>query len=334
MKFNASERLWWQKKPSLLSYGLRPLSWPFSIASLWRKIYLRQWQKPFKAPVVIIGNISVGGNGKTPFIIALVIALKAHGFKPGVVSRGYGTKIKAVKIVTADANCEAVGDEPLLIAKKTKAPVVVCPNRNQAIETLLDNFDCDIVLSDDGLQHYKMHRDVEIALIDSHNQLGNGFLLPAGPLREPVHRLKNVDFVLSDKSFSLSNQQKVDRAFSIRLNNIYGLADKKSIALERLKSYSLTAITGIAKPWRFFKLLADLDLEFESRVYPDHHAFSAKDLMVSEGFILMTEKDALKCEKFSKNIIVFAIEYILEPAFMQDFIHVLQTDKVTTYVNH
>ena len=150
-------------------------------------------------PVIIVGNLSVGGNGKTPVVVWLVEELKKRGLRVGVISRGYGGKSKTYPLfVTENTRPIEGGDEPVLIAKRTNAPVVISPNRQQAIELLLSQAECDIIVSDDGLQHYKLQRDLEIVVMDAERALGNGFVLPAGPLRELPSRLKSVDFVITN----------------------------------------------------------------------------------------------------------------------------------------
>ena len=185
---------------NLLAWLLLPLSWLFRVVSV-----IRHWcyansffsVVTLPVPVIVIGNIAVGGTGKTPLLIALCDLLKARGYTPGVISRGYGSQLKGEMLVTEDSDPVAVGDEPVLIARRTFCPVAVGKNRVAAAQLLLSHAECDIILSDDGLQHYRLQRDIEIAVIDAQRMHGNGFYLPAGPLREPVSRLESVDFVVT-----------------------------------------------------------------------------------------------------------------------------------------
>ncbi|MBT5003575.1 MAG: tetraacyldisaccharide 4'-kinase, partial [Porticoccaceae bacterium] len=182
---------------------LAPLSWLFSLISAVRRLILqRLYQgRPFSVPVAVVGNISVGGSGKTPLIIALVKALNKLGYTAGVISRGYGGAASAYPLrVTTGTPVDQSGDEPLLIAQSCGCPVVVDPDRVRAVEFLLHETSCDIVLSDDGLQHYRLHRDIEIAVVDATRGLGNGRMLPSGALRESPSRLSQVDFVVLNGS--------------------------------------------------------------------------------------------------------------------------------------
>ena len=193
----------WQQDSPWLKL-LLPLSWLFVAIASARRRYLqsRHQGQAFKAPVIIVGNISVGGSGKTPLILALVSALKQRGFKPGVVSRGYGGKAVSYPLgVNAQTAVAESGDEPLLIAQLAECPVVVDADRNAAVAYLLSHNDCDLVLSDDGLQHYRLHRDIEIVVIDGQRGFGNGRCLPAGPLRESQERLGQADFVVVNRNY-------------------------------------------------------------------------------------------------------------------------------------
>jgi len=193
----ALERAWY--KPCSWALALLPLSYLFRGVAAGRKAYLqsRYQAKPFAVPVVVVGNIAVGGTGKTPLIIRLVHSLQAEGIRPGIVSRGYGGQpSKLPRKVAADSSAQEFGDEPVLIAREANCPVVVDSDRVAAVQYLIDEFDVDVVLSDDGLQHYRMHRDLEIAVLDARRGLGNGQCLPAGPLREAPGRLDDVDFIV------------------------------------------------------------------------------------------------------------------------------------------
>lgn len=316
----ALERCWWQKHKSLLAVLLLPLSWLFKLIIIVRRFVLSKQQRPFMIPVVVIGNLSVGGNGKTPMIISLANELQKIGLKVGIVSRGYGAKAKSFPLlVSTDSLVETVGDEPLLIVKKTACPLVISPNRVEAILHLQGAYSLDVVLCDDGLQHYRMHRDLELLLIGSPLGLGNECLLPAGPLREPKSRLQQVDFVLSNQ-----RTYHAIKAYSIKLDKFYFLKDELELSIEQLKDKELTVVTAIAKPERFFLFLHNLGLSFSKRAFPDHYFFTKEDLSIKQGLILMSEKDAIKCQAFAENIVVVSINFVLEPAFWQDFINKLK----------
>ena len=256
-------------------------------------------------PLIVVGNISVGGTGKTPLVIYLVQQLQAAGLKPGVISRGYGGKQQTATSVCANSNPSLVGDEPVLIAQRTACPVFVGNNKVQLGQALLQaNPQCNVIISDDGLQHYALQRDVEIATVDATRPFGNFRLLPAGPLREKLARLKQVDAVL------LSGRQSAEltgiglsRCFTMTLHGDLFYSLDRSQAPRSAKEFqdkNTVAIAGIGKPQRYFDQLTALGLQFEPRAYPDHHAFSAADFARLAGkTILMTEKDAVKCAAFS-----------------------------------
>lgn len=277
---------------------LLPLSWLYCVvSSLRRKLYLSGVLKSIKAdvPVVVIGNIVVGGSGKTPLLIALCEYVKQKGFKPGVVSRGYGGSYTGVKQLSDDDTAALVGDEPLMIYRRTGVPVVVSANRASAVQTLLADNDCDIVFSDDGMQHYRMSRDMEIAVVDADRRFGNGLCLPAGPLRERDTRLDEVDLVVynggSDTLASYSLQ-------AVNFNKL-GTDNERSLSAFKAgleASKPLHAVAGIGNPSRFFKQLRSLDFDIIEHGYADHHHYQQQDF---EGWaqdcIVMTEKDAVKC---------------------------------------
>lgn len=246
-------------------------------------------------PVVVVGNITVGGTGKTPVVIALVEALQERGVKPGVVSRGYGAASgdfpRAVGVSSTALDC---GDEPLLIYQRTGAPCVVGPDRGKAVQELLRQHSVDIVISDDGLQHYALGRDMELALLDEQRRVGNGFCLPAGPLREPASRLQSVDFVL------YRNGVEHETAVNYEANAWVNLVSGEQRALESFAGQQVNAIAGIGQPQQFFATVRDLGIETHEQVFPDHHLYTATDFStLPVGSILMTEKDAVKCRSLA-----------------------------------
>ena len=280
--------------------GQPPALWMICLSLLYRvllaskgwayRIGLRRIQR-FEVPIVVVGNITVGGVGKTPLVIALVDILRDAGYRPGVISRGYGSSAGAgPRPVTADSRPETVGDEPLLIHQRTDAPVMVGSNRVAAIRRLLADCSVDIIISDDGLQHQKMGRDLEIVVIDGDRRLGNGRLLPAGPLREPSARLRRVAFIL------VNGGDKSEMAMHLIGETLVNLQDGARCALDEFAGQSVHAIAAIGHPERFFCQLERAGIVIERHYHPDHHAFTQADLApLHDKPIIMTEKDAIKC---------------------------------------
>lgn len=305
---------WLQKQwkgYSIWHFVLLPLSFIFFSLSITRKWLFRLGvfrSHKLPVPVIVIGNISVGGTGKTPLVIWLVEQLRQKGFKPGVISRGYGRAANDLTEVFAHSPPSLVGDEPLLIAKRTKSPVFVSANRVDAGHALLKGHpEVDVIVSDDGLQHYRMQRDMEIAAIDAERGFGNNFLLPAGPLREPQYRLNSVDAIVmtnGDKQH-LTQAQFVVPVFNMDFNGDVFVSlfdDKTQHQSNHFNNKQLVAIAGIANPKRFFDALTKMGLVFEQKSFADHYAFTPQDFLPFVGkTILMTEKDAVKCAQFAKN---------------------------------
>ncbi len=269
-------------------------------------VKLRRWmyKKGFKpvaklpVPVIIVGNITLGGTGKTPLVIYLVQQLKQAGFKPGVVSRGYGGQADTwPQAVTASSDAQQIGDEPLLIARHADCPVAVGPHRADAARLLLDNTDCDVIISDDGLQHYALHRDIEIVVIDGIRRFGNNFCLPSGPLREPQERVREVDFVVCNGGEPEENELSMQLEGKYALN----LKTQERKPLFEFKGMTCHVLAGIGHPQRFFDLLNQAGLEScQMHPFPDHYAYTEKDLQFKGAqAVLMTEKDAVKCQAFA-----------------------------------
>jgi tetraacyldisaccharide 4'-kinase len=287
----------WRHK-TVITYLLLMPSWLFGYFSRLRRWYLtRKYQsnKPLlSTKIVVIGNISVGGNGKTPFLIALAKALMARGKRVGVVSRGFGSTVSQYPaLCDADSDALVYGDEPVMIAKQTGCLVMIDPNRNRAIQALLAHSQLDLILSDDGLQHYAMARDFEIAVVGSLDALGNQCLLPAGPLREPISRLTEVDLVVGDPAFAL-----VQYPLEVKVIGFYELNTDEPVSLQHIQQQNkpIVAVSGIALPERFHRLLTTLNIIATPYEFSDHHQFKAEDfIQFSQQVILMTEKDAIKC---------------------------------------
>ncbi len=258
-------------------------------------IGLKRTQR-LSVPVIVVGNITAGGGGKTPMVIWLAQHLQAKGYKPGIISRGYGGKRKVEPMfVTANANPLASGDEPLLMAKKTQLPVMVGKDRVKAGKFLIRNYSVNVIIADDGLQHLALGRDAEIVMLDAKWRTGNHQMMPAGPLREPLERLNSVDLVVF-KGF-MQDQHHYDFGIdSIHQLNHPGVA--KSVADFRNKK--VVAMAGIANPDSFFSLLAAAGMAIVKQPLPDHHVISEADFEpFQDTFVLITEKDAVKCEQMN-----------------------------------
>ena len=288
----------WQKK-NFLAYLIWPLSLIYcAFIFLRRKLF--QWHllktNYFSAPVIVVGNITVGGTGKTPVVIALARFLKEKGWRPGIVSRGYGGKIKHFPYqVHQNSNAREVGDEPLLIVRHTDCPTVIDPNRSRGVRALLKRAHCNLVISDDGLQHSSLGRNIEIIVVDGERRFGNNFCSPAGPLREPTSRLNSVDFVISKE-----NPLRHEFKLSLIPDHFYQLIQPKiKKTLDYFHGKTLHAVAGIGNPDQFFNSLRKLNLKIIEHPFPDHYLFKPHDFSYgSDAIIIMTEKDAVKCVGF------------------------------------
>jgi tetraacyldisaccharide 4'-kinase len=334
----------WFEKRTLMAYVLLPLSFVFSGIIAWRKRRLLSWlaQNPLtRPPIVIIGNIRVGGVGKTPLLIYLVQRLQAENLSVGVISRGYGgTQTGLVKPDSAPSD---FGDEPVLIAQSTHATVVVHADRRQAVQMLLKQQAVDIILSDDGLQHYRLPRDYEVVVMDARG-VGNGFLLPAGPLREAVSRLQHVNHIVMNQSITntLSPLPWWERGWGS--GDIYPLItpitqmhtlplglfrvlDDQPVPRDQWQQ-PVYAVCGIGFPPRFFASLQQLHLNFEPRVFADHHAFVPSDLP-DDRPVVMTQKDAVKVRAFATpNHWYLRITVQLDqPQLLQDLLALCEAKK-------
>lgn len=252
-------------------------------------------------PVIVVGNITLGGTGKTPVVIWLANCLKSQGYKPGIVSRGYTATCKNFPAsVSADANPVIYGDEPVLIAKRSQCPVVIDPIRVNAAKYLLQEADCDVIISDDGLQHYALARDIEIAVVDGERRLGNGLCLPAGPLREASSRLTKVDYILNNGG-AANGEILLNLVGDTAINLQTGAKQH----LSGFQGQRNLAFAGIGNPPRFFNHLQSYGLDIEAHTFPDHHQYQQSDLQtwfdIPQINILMTEKDAVKCQTFANS---------------------------------
>ncbi len=284
-----------------VSIALWPISLIFRLLAWMRRYAYRIGlfkQHKLPVPVIIVGNISVGGTGKTPLVIWLAEYLKELGYKPGIVARGYGAQIgKIPRQVDAESSAEEVGDEPLLITRRTGCPMFVAPNRVAAAHALLENSDCDVIISDDGLQHYALGRDIEIAVVDGKRRFGNGCCLPAGPLREPPSRLATVDLVMVNGA-----SEPNEHSMHISIGKVVNLHNQDlTHNLEEFSGEQIHAMAGIGCPQRFFQLLKDHGLQLIEWAFPDHFRFAKADITPDdELLVFMTEKDAVKCKHFAQ----------------------------------
>lgn len=292
------EDLWYGKHP--LSIMLVPLGWCYQLLMTLRHLLYQSGILPTQrldVPVIVVGNIVAGGTGKTPLVIWLAAYLKEKGYQPGIVSRGYKSKVKQwPQQVRIDSNPELVGDEPVLLARRTNCPVAIAPNRYIAAEALIEHEQVDIIVCDDGLQHYALERDIEIAVIDGVRRHGNKRCLPAGPLREPVSRLKSVDMVVCN-----SGAVRGEFEMEYMPQQLCSVMDKnRRCDVEQFRNQSIHAIAGIGNPAKFFSYLRGKGIRTIEHEFPDHYHFTAKDICFDDGFsVVMTEKDAVKCTEFA-----------------------------------
>lgn len=290
---------WYRITP--LHLLLLPISLLFHIIAVTRRLLFRCGilsSVKLPVPVIIVGNITVGGTGKTPLTLWLAEQLLADGWHPGIISRGFGGSGSKPQQVLNTSEPASVGDEPVLMAQRLLCPVWVGRDRPAAAHALLQAHpECDVILSDDGLQHYRLQRDVEIVVIDGMRRFGNGFLLPAGPLREATSRLREVDAIV------INGGKAEQREFLMQLEGVhfYNLLNPEIIATASdFQDGSVHAIAGIGHPERFFLHLNKLGITAQTHPYPDHHHYTATDLAYNDAnAILMTEKDAVKCSAFA-----------------------------------
>ncbi len=313
-------------------YGYHPLAQLFAPIGYFFNLLVkcRRWlykkrvlkSQRFAVPVIVVGNITVGGTGKTPLVIWLANHLRELGYRPGIISRGYKAKSKEFPLVVkADSDSLLVGDEAAMVVQRTQCPMVIGPNRRQDVEQLLAAYDCNIVIADDGLQHYALQRDIEIVVADGARGFGNGMLLPAGPMREPKSRLKSVDYIIT-------NGAKLPDAFSMFLRgqtvkNLHD--DKQQHDLSVFAGKRVHAVAAIGNPERFFNTLRQAGIYVIEHRFIDHHNFTAADLVYEDQLpVIMTEKDAVKCRRFAPQFDAERLWYLpiaadLEQEFIETF---------------
>lgn len=299
------QRRWYQRRPAPLL--LRPLAALFRsvAASRRQKHSATAWKAP--VPVVVIGNITVGGTGKTPLVVTLLEQLQAAGLNPAVISRGYGGSVSG-PLVLQGHSPEEVGDEPVLIAQRTGCPVAIGSERIEVIQTLLAAYpSIDVILSDDGLQHYRMARDIECVVIDGARGLGNMACLPAGPLRELPERLEEVDHLVINGELDYQLPEHLDltkvsmTSMTLRANDAMNMLTGERRPLSAFAGQTVHAVAGIGNPERFFDTLYANQINPRAHPFADHHPYSAAELSFGDDFpVLMTEKDAVKCVEFAE----------------------------------
>jgi tetraacyldisaccharide 4'-kinase len=297
--FRRLDELWYSNHP--LRLLLLPLSLLFAAFVGARRAAFSIGVLPTRrlpVPTIVVGNICVGGTGKTPLVSWLAQFLRENGYRPGIISRGYGGNARNwPQQVRHDSDAYMVGDEPVVMARRTGAPVAVGPDRVAAATALLQFNDCDVIISDDGLQHYRLGRDIEIAVIDGVRRHGNGLCLPAGPLREPVSRLRQVDLIVTNGIAA-----RGEAAMKYRPLPLQPLLDgvDPSAAPSADQGAPIHAVAGTGNPQAFFNSLRTQGYRVLRHPFPDHHPFSAADIAFGDELpVVMTEKDAVKCLRFA-----------------------------------
>ena len=292
------EDLWYGKHP--LSILLAPLGWVYQSFMSIRRLAYQAGLLPVKrvsVPVIIVGNITAGGTGKTPLVIWLADYLKKNNFRPGIVSRGYGGAASHwPQQVRPDSDPYMVGDEPVVIARHTACPVAASPDRYAAVVQLMEHADCNVIICDDGLQRNALARDIEIAVVDSIRRFGNGRCLPAGPLRESIRRLRSVDMIVSN-----GYPGHGEYPMEYLAKSLHSLIDPhKEVTVDSFKNKTVHAVTGIGHPARFFSMLRNCGMIIIKHEFPDHYHFTRQDIRFDDGLpVVMTEKDAVKCTAFA-----------------------------------
>lgn len=329
------DRLWYGRGRPL--GFLTPFSWLYQAVSTARR--RKAWDvrdDALAAPVVVVGNITAGGTGKSPLTAWLVSELKSAGWRPVILSRGYGGKSPTYPLlVTNDTPARQAGDEPVMLAQTTGVPVVVDPSRRRAADWALAQELGNILVCDDGLQHYQLPRDLELAVFDGVRGTGNGALIPVGPLREPVSRLSSVDFIVVNGG-DFEPEVQLDSFDGIEHPDIHTMALEpaslvhlqtgESRPLSDLQGQSVRAVAGIGNPGRFFDTLRGLGARVSEAPFPDHHAFKAEDLAADAGqWLVMTAKDAVKCREFApENAWVFSVRASLSRQFAESVLSRIQ----------
>lgn len=313
---------WHRRHP--LHLLLLPISWLFgALAAVRRFLYRVGIFKSVRlsVPVVVVGNISVGGTGKTPLTLGLAAALRAAGWRPLIVSRGYGGAAQVPQAVSADSTAAQVGDEPLLMARRGVCPVWIGRDRAATAQlALAQHPECNVILCDDGLQHYRLQRDVEIVVVDGGRGFGNGWLLPAGMLREPMRRLQTVDAVVVNGAGAALAFPVPSFAMQLVGTTFYRVnAPQYTAQAADFQGKKLHAVAGIGHPPRYFEHLRRMGLDIIPHAFADHHPYVPADLDFADcDALLLTEKDAVKCAPFADDRYwLLRVEAELDPALIQ-----------------
>jgi tetraacyldisaccharide 4'-kinase len=307
------------------------LLWPATkifaaIVRIRKYFYKKNWLTSYKAtvPVIIVGNITVGGTGKTPLVIHLAQLLSKNGYKPGIVSRGYKGKVKSVMLVSKHSDPKVVSDEAVLLANRSQCPVIIAKRRAVGIKQIVRHNKVNIIISDDGLQHYALERDIEIAVVDGTRRFGNGYSLPMGPLREPESRLDSVNLIVVNGGDTNSVRE---HSMKMVIKEVYSLSHPaKTVPISFFAGSKVHALAGIGCPERFFAQLRAQGIEVIEHSFPDHYEFSPASVCFSDQYpVLMTEKDAVKCRHFAnaKHWVV-AVSVDLPQSFDDNFLHMVE----------
>lgn len=318
------DRLWYGRHP--LAFALAPLGWLFCLgAGLRRWLYASGMRRAERlaVPVVVVGNVTVGGTGKTPLVVWIARFLRDQGFRPGVIARGYrGSSRRWPLLVDPGSDPALVGDEPVVLARGAGCPVAAGPDRVAAARAVIQAGGCDVVVSDDGLQALALARTAEIAVVDGERRFGNGRCLPAGPLRERPSRLRGVDLVVAR-----GRSQPGEFAMGYCAGRLRSVADEHlEVDPAAFAGQSVHAVAGIGNPGAFFRLLRTLGLTPIEHPFPDHHRYAASDLQFADGLpVLMTEKDAVKCRTLVPDRSWYLpVEAVLEPRFGERLLALLR----------
>ncbi len=316
------DRLWYGKSRPL--WPLYPLAWLYRfIAEQRRRGAWQAMKSPIPVPVVVVGNITAGGTGKSPLTAMLARLLADEGWRPVILTRGYGGKSDRYPLqVLSETPAWEAGDEPVMLAEQAGCPVVVDPDRNQAALWALEQGLGNVMLCDDGLQHYRLPRDIELAVFDGQRGLGNGALIPVGPLREGPERLESVDFVITNGGWLSNLAHEQQYTMTLVPTAIRHLATGRLMPLDEIRGKPVMAVAGIGNPGRFFDTLRSLGAQVAERALPDHHRFRPEDLQCDAGqWLVMTAKDAVKCRELApENAWVLEVQAQLPKAFSEAFL--------------
>ncbi|MCH8498884.1 MAG: tetraacyldisaccharide 4'-kinase [Marinobacter sp.] len=324
------ERLWYSGSRPL--WPLWPLAWLYGfIVCRRRNAALAKPVARLPMPVIVVGNLTAGGTGKSPLTGWLVAQLQEAGYRPAILSRGYGGKSPHYPLRVSSGTTPAqAGDEPVMLAAQTGVPVIVDPQRVRAARYALEQGLADVLVCDDGLQHYALPRDIEIAVFDGQRGCGNGALIPVGPLREPLARLGSVDFVVFNGSTVDGLEHPNTALMTLAPTRLRHLQSGELQPLAWLQGRQMRAVAGIGNPGRFFQTLVDLGAQVDPSPRPDHHTFTPQDLMAPDGApVVMTAKDAVKCQSIAhQGCWVLDVEAVLPDSFRQHLLARLATLRV------